>query len=144
VTVALPPALKLAKSLLVAIELVVADYPRKHRHLSGNSLRMAARAVVSTGNKAWMQPGRRAMLLQQLVDEVDDLKAELQLCQDLRAYKSFAQFEALARVAEQLGSQVGGWKRHLYPSGQSDAAKRQQQRPETLSTPAASRYEANQ
>ena len=63
---------------------------------------------------------------------------ELQLGQRLQAYKSFGQFEALTRVARELGKQAGGWNRQQHPKGQNAAATRQPQRAQILSTPAAS------
>ena len=66
---------------------------------------------------------------------------ESQLAKDLHAFRSFAQFEALIRTAEDLGRQVGGWLRAQQPShpkGQSPAPASRPERAQTLSTRAAS------
>jgi hypothetical protein len=83
-------------------------------------------------------------LAEELVWAIDTLKIQLQLCSRLQAFASFGQFEALARLAYQLGRQAGGWlkqkKLHRHRDGQnapgSDACA---QRAKELSTHGASR-----
>ena len=139
----LPPAVRLAEGLARDIEQAVSKFSRAHRYSFGTMLSADAWAVLSTANRAARKPDERAQLLQRLVDEVDDLKQRLQLGQRLQQFSSFGQFEALMRSAIQLGQQVGGWHRQLHPKGQDGRAPASGQRAMTLSTRAASRYEAN-
>jgi hypothetical protein len=140
---ALPPILKLAESLTAEIELAVGTFSRAHRHSFGDELRKQARSVLRLVNRAWRDKANQVELVAALVWEVDNLKLELQLGQRLRAFRSLGQFEALARSAKELGKQTGGWNRQHHPKGQNAASTGQRQRSQILSTPAASRYEAN-
>jgi len=139
----LPPAVRLAETLARDIELAVSGFERAHRHTFGAQLRTDMWAVLTTANRAARKRDQRAQLLERLVDEVDDLKQRMQLGQRLRQFSSFGQFEALMRSAIELGRQVGGWHRDVHPKGQSGQASAPGQRAMTLSTRAASRYEAN-
>ncbi|WP_139350574.1 four helix bundle protein [Rhodanobacter sp. B04] len=139
----LPPAVRLAETLARDIEQAVSKFSRAHRYSFGTSLSTDAWKVLTTANSAARKPEKRAELLGELVDQVDDLKQRLQLGQRLQQFSSFGQFEALMRSAIQLGKQVGGWHRDFHPKGQSVQASAPGQRAMTLSTRAASRYEAN-
>jgi hypothetical protein len=139
----LPPVVRLSETLARDIEQAVSKFARAHRYSFGAKLSADAWAVLTTANRAARQPDRRSQLLEQLVDEVDDLKQRLQLGQRLHQFSSFGQFEALMRSAIQLGQQVGGWHRQFHPKGQSAQASAPGQRAMTLSTRTASRYEAN-
>jgi hypothetical protein len=132
-----PPIVKLSERVLVEIELAVRGFARANRYGVGESLRAAARAVARNAHKAWCQRDRRTQLLEQLVDDVDDLKRELQICSRIQAFSSFAQFETLARLANQLGQQCGGWrKEHL--KGQNRRAAEPDGRAQILSARDAS------
>ena len=139
----LPPAVRLAERLAADIEQAVSKFSRAHRYAFGADLRRAATSVLLIANRAARKPDLRAQLLQRLVDEVDDLKQRMQVGQRLRQFSSFGQFEALMRLAIELGRQVGGWHRDLHPKGQSVRALAPGQRASTLSTRAASNREAN-
>ncbi len=136
----LPPIARLAQRLLVDIEQVVATFPRKHRYGLGEELRSNARDAARLCNRAWRDKPRQRHWTEQLVWAVDEVKLSLQLAKELHAFRSFVQFEALIRLAEDLGRQAGGWKRQQqHPKGQNAAAaKPSPRRAQTLSTRAAS------
>ena len=139
----LPPAVRLAEGLARDIEQASARFQRAHRYTFGSELRKRAWDVLATANRAARKPAQRGVLLEQLVDEVDDLKLALQLGQTLRQFSSFAQFEALMRSAIQLGQQVGGWHRMIHPKGQNDHVQARGQRAKTLSTHATPKRGVN-
>ena len=139
----LPPVVRLAEALAADIEQAVTKFSQAHRYSFGMKLSADAWAVLTTANRAARKPDDRPLLLQQLVDEVDDLKQRLQLGQKLRQFSSFGQFEALMRSAIELGKQVGGWHRQFHPKGQNAKPPAAGQRAMTLSTCTASPYEAN-
>jgi hypothetical protein len=142
-TFTLPPAVRLAEGLARDIEQAVARFQRAYRYTFGADLRARAWAVLRTAHRAARDQARRGHWLTQLVWEVDELKLSLQLGKQLHAFVSFAQFEALARAAAQLGRQVGGWHKQQHPQGQSGPARAPGQRAMTLSSRAASNREAN-
>ena len=132
----LPPVVKLAERVLVMIEQAVRRFPRYHRYAVGDDLRADARKVVRLAHRAWRDRARSVEWKSRLVFAVDDLKLTLQIAKEVHAYASFAQFEELARVAADLGRQVGGWAKQ-HPQAQSAGPRADRQRRTTLSTHAA-------
>lgn len=140
-TIATPPIVRLAERLLVDVELAVSKWPRAHRYLSGADLRRAAMRVAKRSLRAWRAKADKAERVERLADAVATLKICLQVGMRIKAFRSFAQFEALARLASDLGRQVGGWLRHLqHPNGQNRGADAPSERAKTLSTHAAPGY----
>jgi hypothetical protein len=137
-TYSLPPIVKLAERLLVDIEQAVRTWPRYHKYAHGAVLRAKAMDVAETAHRAWRDRPRQAQWTQQLVWKIDELKISLQLGSQIRAFASFAQFEALARVAHQLGRQAGGWRKQQSSQDQNAAPRSAPQRVKKLSTRNAS------
>jgi hypothetical protein len=139
---ALPPIAKLSERLHLDIEQAVRQFARVDRHLLGADLRRQAADVRRLVDRAWRDRANQRQWTQELQWAIDELRITLQLGKDLHAFRSFAQFEALIRLAEDLGRQVGGWLRaqqqqpHL--TGQSPARVARPERAQTLSTRAAS------
>jgi hypothetical protein len=130
---ALPPIAKLAQRLLIDIEQAVRGFARYHRYSVGADLRTQAMQVVRVCHRAWRDRAQQRHWTDQLVWAIDELKLTLQLAKDVHAFRGFAQFEQLIRLAEDLGRQAGGWKRQQqHPKGQSPARQvRAGARPDT-------------
>jgi hypothetical protein len=126
---AAPPIVQLAERVLVELEQVVRLFPRYHKYAVGADLREQARIVARLAHRAWRDGGSRGTWLERLVFGVDDLKLSLQIAQRIKAFRSFAQFEAVARLVSDLGRQCGGWqKQHrqgLYRPAQAGAGRAQ-------------------
>ncbi len=136
-TFQLPPIVKLAERILLDIEQAVRRFPRYHRYSVGADLRSQAMEVARLGHRAWRAQQERPAVLERLAEAVDDLKLTLQLASQLKAFGSFAQFEAISRQAFDLGRQVGGWRKQQHPKGQNAGADARPQRAQTLSSRAA-------
>ena len=135
----LPPIAKAANRLLVEIEQAVQTFARRHRYATGADLRAQAMQVARLVNRAWRDRARLLHWVTELAWAIDELRITVQLGQQLKAFRSFAQFEALIRLVEDLGRQAGGWKRQQeHPKGQSPAPALAPGRAQTLSTCAAS------
>lgn len=106
-----PPIVRLTERVLAEVELAVRQFPRYHRYASGADLRRDARAVAIIAIRAWRDQHARADRLLELVNAMDELKLSLQLSKRVEAFRSFAQFEALARLVSDLGRQCGGWQK---------------------------------
>jgi hypothetical protein len=142
-TFALPPIVRIAERLLVEIEQAVRLFPRSHKYAIGADLRAQAMTVARLTHRAWRDKPKQYEWTQKLVVAVDDLKLSLQLGSRVHAFRSFAQFEAVARTQAELGRQVGGWFKQQHPKSQNAGAQSPSQRAQILSGPAASRCEAN-
>lgn len=135
----LPPIVRLAERFLLEVELVVRGFPRYHKYTLGSELREQARNAVRYAHRAWRDQLRRADWAGKLAFAIDDLKLSLQLGKQVQAFKSFRQFEAIARLATELGRQCGGWRKQIHSKGQNARANESSaQRPQILSSQAAS------
>ncbi|QDH70881.1 four helix bundle protein [Marilutibacter alkalisoli] len=135
-----PPIIKACERLLVDIEQAVGNFHRKYRYHIGLELRRQAMTIYTTANRAWRDTPHQRRWVEALVWEVDALKQHMQVAKLLRAFTSFRQFEHLARQAEGLGAQVGGWRKSFtHPHAQNAQARPGVvQRGQKLSTRAAS------
>lgn len=133
----LPEVAKLAMRVLASVEEAVTRFARRHRYSSGSDLRAAARAVARCTRIAWRDRNRKLQRVYELSEAVDELKLELMLAEAVRAFRSTAEMEAVARIINELGRQVGGWLKHLHMKGQNERAESHAQRAPTLSSRAA-------
>ncbi len=134
----LPAIVKQAERLMADIEIAVAHFPRKHRYTVGTDLRTQAMTVACLTHKAWRNTTQRSVRIAELSEAIDDLKLRMQLAQQIHAFASFQQFEALGRLVTDLGRQCGGWQKRRNTSGQNGAAPASVQRSPILSSHAAS------
>jgi hypothetical protein len=138
-TSAAPPIVQLAGRVMREIEEIVRGFPRYHKYTTGTRLRDLAFSVTRCAHRAWRDQGRRAEWVSKLVFAIDDLKFSVQAAKDGRAFKSFAQFEELARILNDLGRQCGGWqKQQQRLNGQNRTGSARAGRAEILSARAAS------
>lgn len=114
----IPAIARTSQQVLVAINEAVHRFPRGHRYVVGSDLRRVAMAVRQHVERAWFAKSGRARHLQLLSDAIDELKLTLELAQDLRAFGSLGQFEAIMRSVVSLGQQCGGWRKDSHSMGQ--------------------------
>jgi len=134
----LPPIVHTAERLLLCIEQAVRGFPRYHKYTLGAELRRQAMRVARLTHRAWRDSSRLDEYLHDLNWAVDELKLSLQLGRQIQAFTGFAQFEACAELAVQLGKQCGGWQRHRTSNGQNPGGSASRRaRSDVLSTHAA-------
>lgn len=135
----LPPVVKQAERVMLDVEQIVRYFPRYHKYTIGTQMREQAMKVWKLCHRVWRDKPNRAEWMNKLVFAVDDFKLSLQLAKQVHAFKSFAQFEALAKEVSNLGSQCGAMKRNQQGNGQNVPGYRaQEQRPQKLSARSAS------
>ena len=127
-----------AERLLVEVERTVRRFARFHKYSYGSDLREAAMKVAKLSHRVWRDRDRQAYWIERLKWATDDLKLSLQLGKRIEAFPGFAAFEELARLAADLGRQVGGLHKRHHPKGQNDRRIAGDQRAQTLSSRAAS------
>jgi len=134
----LPEIAKCSERLLLDVEQAVRGFSRYHKYTIGTDLRTQAMTVVRMCHRAWRDMPRQAKWVADLIWSVDELKLSLQLGSQIRAFKSFAQFQQLILLAENVGRQAGGWKRTLHPKGQNQSGSVRPERAQILSGRGAS------
>lgn len=134
----LPEIAKKTERLMVDIEQVVRGFVRYHKYTLGSDLRTQAMAVARLCHRAWRDRSRQAHWVAELIWAIDELKLSLQLGSQLRAFKSFRQFEILIRATEDVGRCAGGWKRQIHRKSQNPENQVSPERAQILSGRAAS------
>ena len=129
-----PPIARLSHRILADVENAVRRFPRFHKYSIGADLRDHAMQIARCIHKAWRDPEHRLARVMELCSAVDDLKISMQLGKAVKAFGSFAEFEALAKLVNELGQQSGGWLKSLQSKGQNADAREQPQRAQILST----------
>ena len=112
-------------------------FPRFYKYSIGADLRAFAMQVARCVHKAWRDADQRLARVEELCSAVDDLKISMQLGQAVKAFGSFAEFEALAKLVNELGQQSGGWLKSLQSRGQNGESRETPQRAQILSTQGA-------
>jgi hypothetical protein len=102
-----------ANRLLLLVEQAVRHFPRYHKYTLGSDLRRQVMRLCRLIVRACNTPEQRLRYVQQLVDSVDDFKVQIQLAKELKVFRRFTEFQAIAELAVSLGKQSGGWKRRL-------------------------------
>jgi hypothetical protein len=140
----LPDIARAAQRVRASIEDSVGRFARRHRYSVGADLRNAAREVARCTFLAWRDRNRQFIRVRELSTAVDNLKLEMMLAKDVSAFRSDAEFEAVARLVSDLGRQVGGWLKALHNKGQNaqGGTGSPAQRASILSSHAASHQEA--
>lgn len=138
----LPPIAKVAMRVLAAIEDATSRFPRRHRYVLGSDLRNQAMEVARAAHRAWRAGRDPLPQVIELAEAIDNLKLSLQLGDAVHAFRSKAEFEAIARLVSGLGQQCGGWQRNLRNKGQNVPGNPPAQRAQTLSVQPASFAEA--
>jgi len=100
-----------ANHCLLLVERAVSDFPRYHKYAVGAELRRLAMEICRLVARASQrhEAAERVRLVEALAHTVDDFKIAVTLAKELRAFASFAQFQAIAECAVALGKQSGGW-----------------------------------
>lgn len=131
----LPAIAKQSARVAAAIEEAVTRFQRRHKYGLGADLRGNAVQVMRTVRKAWRERSRQLQRVHELSAAVDDLKDSMMLADAVKAFGSFREFEAVSRLVNDLGRQVGGWLRALHSKGQNGQEVRPSvQRAQTLSS----------
>ena len=104
-----------AVRLVVLIEEAVRRFPRYHKYALGSDLRRQALGVCRLIIRANNARQRRDQQIERLVLAVEDLKVQIQLAKEVKAFASFSEFEQAARLAVSLGRQSGGWWKRARP-----------------------------
>lgn len=132
-----PPIARLSHRILTDVETAVRRFPRFHKYSVGADLRAHAMQVARCVHKAWRDAEQRLHRVMEVCSAVDDLKISMQLAKQVRAFGSFAEFEAVARLVNELGQQSGGWLKKLQSKGQNEQVLEPAQRAQILSTQVA-------
>ncbi len=102
------PIYKKAMDMAVNIENTVKGFSRYHKYTIGSDMRNLSRELVSLVIKANSQRDK-LQTLTLLRDKSEDMKTLIILGKEIRAFKSFKQFQSAAALAVEISRQSEGW-----------------------------------
>ncbi|MDN3613342.1 four helix bundle protein [Vibrio gallaecicus] len=103
------PIWRQSQGLLLAVEESVRQFSRYHKYTIGDELRQTALRLCKAIHRAFTRHRSKLKLVQTVSELIDDLKFQLQLAKELKAFNGFAQFQQLTELVVSLGKQAGGW-----------------------------------
>jgi hypothetical protein len=103
------PIWQQANRLLLELEIIVKQFSRYHKYTIGTELRQVVLRLCKAIHRAFTRKYSKTKCIQHVVELIDDLKFQLRLGKELKAFKNFAQYEQLAELVVSLGRQAGGW-----------------------------------
>ena len=105
------PIFKSAMDLSVYIEQIVRGFEKYHKYTIGVDLREGSKAMLFLINRANLSSDKGGALIR-LRDGCEDMKMLLQLAKELKAFRSFKQFEYSSLLTVSICKQAQAWLRY--------------------------------
>jgi hypothetical protein len=102
------PIFKSAMGLTVYIEQIVRGFEKYHKYTIGVDLREKSKDMLFLINRANLSDNRVEALIQ-LRDGCEEMKILLQLSKELKAFRSFKQFEYSSLLSVGICKQAQAW-----------------------------------
>ncbi|MBU1667440.1 four helix bundle protein [bacterium] len=103
------PIFKSALDLCVYIDTIVKNQEKYHKYGIGSELRASTREMFYFVSKANSNKENRVLLLQKLIEKCEETKAILYLAKEIKAFKSFKQFEHGSMLTVNVCRQAQAW-----------------------------------
>jgi len=104
------PVYKKALDLTVYFEKIVSNFSRYHKYTVGTELRNLSRRILVLVAKANIRENR-IKSLSEAMDALEELKINIRICKEIRAFRSFKNYEYVTRLTIDVAKQCGGWLR---------------------------------
>jgi hypothetical protein len=102
------PIYKTSMTLAVFIEKSVHGFPRYHKYAIGAELRAVSKELVALIIKAHSRSDNIG-IIEELRDTAERLKTNLLIGKEIRAFRSFKQFQEAAALSVSICRQAEGW-----------------------------------
>lgn len=108
------PIYKAAFDLVLYFEKIVVNFSRYNKYTHGTTLRNLARDVIMLIVRA-NSTADKLPVLEQLRIKLEQLKVEVRICKEVRAFANFNSFETSINQVIEISRQNEGWLRSLSP-----------------------------
>ena len=112
------PIYKLALDLCVYVETIVKSFDKYFKYSVGSDLREYSKQILFGIHKA-NRSYEKKIWLEKLVDRCEEFKMLVQLCKELKAFKSFKQFEYISKKSVELAKQSQAWLNYFLKQDKS-------------------------
>lgn len=102
------PIYKKTVELVVFVEGAVSSFPRYHRYAIGADLRNLARRLAALVMQVNSRDDKIGALTD-LRDQCEEFKLMVLIAKEVKAFKSFSEFQRAAVLAAEIGRQSQGW-----------------------------------
>jgi len=102
------PIYRKSMELAVFMEKAVRDFPRYHKYAIGSDLRNLSKELVTQVIRANSSRNKRD-LLTELRDNAEQMKTTIIIGKEVKAFKSFNQFQKAAALTVDICRQAEGW-----------------------------------
>ncbi len=102
------PIYKKSMELAVYMEDVVRNFSRYHKYTIGADMRDLSKNLVTLIIKANSRKDKRK-LLTELRDKSEEIKVNIMIGKEIKAFKSFKQFQHAASMPVEISRQSEGW-----------------------------------
>lgn len=102
------PIFKSAMGLAVYMEEIVKGFEKYHKYTMGVELRQQSKRLLFLVNRANVSENRTQSIMR-LRDGCEDMKMLIQLSKELKAFKSFKQFEYSSMLTVGVCKQAQAW-----------------------------------
>ena len=103
---------KKAMDLAVYFEKIVGNFPRYQKYTVGTDLRNLSKEILMLIVNANASKDKRAELLN-VRAKVEELKILINICKEIKAFRSFKSFEYAIRSVVNIAKQNEGWMKSL-------------------------------
>jgi len=106
------PIYKSALDLCVYVELIVKGFDKYHKYTLGVDLRNYSKELLFMIHRANISHNKNEKL-ELLKNRCEDMKMLIQVCKELKAFKSFKQFENISKLCVSVCKQSQSWLNHF-------------------------------
>ena len=101
---------KKSLELVAYFENTVRHFDRYHKYTVGTDLRNLSREILTLVAKANTKT-EREKCLKSAIEKVEELKILVNVCKEIKAFRSFKSFEMSTRLIVDISKQCEGWSR---------------------------------
>ena len=102
------PIFKSALDLCVYLETIVKSFDKYHRYTIGEDMRKFSKDILFIINRVGLS-NNKLQALTMLRDRCEDMKMLLLISKELKAFKSFKQFEHSSKLTTDVCKQAQAW-----------------------------------
>jgi len=104
------PIFKASLDLTVYVDKIVKNFEKYHKYTFGEDLRVYSKNILFLINRANISKDKqRVEYITKLRDKCEDLKMLILLGKELKAFKSFNQFQYISKLTVDVAKQSQNW-----------------------------------